>query len=1118
MGEEEKLDDSIHDARLFDNPDSRPIYLLATDCRNLFSKIGKQLEKGHHLEEFNLVSDSHDRFEAWAAFLAVFGSSVSSLDYRLRKHPSVQDSVMRLLDILRDKLLIDYDAVPDSIKTWAPNQISGSPNINELLIRLNRLGLWIRSLSRPGSKKKRVRAIAESQNLDLQGFQYLSCLSIETIYPNCPETLREQLASSMTDRFAQLWYESFRVGTLSKSTSATSTNDNPESSFYTKEDKSLAAKETPPENEKNTRPHVAFIIPATTIPVDQQQEHWGSESKLLQQSYPTQTETALDPYPAEPPIPTFEEGKDYAKCEWCFAMLEDTMFRKKNGRHTWSQKGRKHYRYDLRPYICISEGCFESFTSKGSWAEHMTSEHSEDWPQRIHNEPVWVCDLKHDQATLYMFATRVELENHVHLHHQMDESAAFHTSLSRPSASCPLCLFAVADQSDDSGPARDDTTFHEVSELRRHPLSNTVNHIARHMEFITVLTLRLVSNTLQSDGRESDSRSVFSTTSNLNSSDVARHGHGLAEDFGIEENDPTLTYLETPVPSLPGSSDWNGIGTAHLNGVAIGDTKVIDRMRQWNERNTLHDGPIILPWVKTIDYHSYQRKLSSERQPGTGQWFIDSEEFHRWSDSEDQTLFCSGERGAGKTILTSLVIDELQSCFNTNETISITYLFLNPEMQQEKSPEILCISLLQQLLNQRKSSPSNIKSIYDRYEIDKVRPPLEDILKGLELAALLFSRVYIVVDALDEVPTEYREKFLSSVFHLQKECSPLLQKVKFFATYRFDMSPTRLFQQALTLRIEAKPEDVSKYVYGNLHHFSTFIKHDGQLPEAMTSAIMQFTKGIFSRASFFLNSLTHKKSASEIRDALVLLRTDLDYEYAMHLILGESMELREHALRVLSWLTCAHRQLTAIEVQHIITTRIGKSELDKSRILGTGPIISACHGLVIVDEDDMIRFADDAAKTYFQKKRKEWFPEAEYDISGICATYLSLNVFNDGICQTDDEFEERLRSHALYEYAAQNWGHHCREATTINNAVTQFLTKKAHVEAASQLLMATDTKGSPGYSQRVPRNITGLHLAAYFGIEEVVLQLLSQISPSIEDSYNRTPLWNGQATIHVLQS
>lgn len=236
---------------------------------------------------------------------------------------------------------IDSHAAPDSIKTWNPNQKSISPNINELLIKLNRLGLWIRSLSKPDTKKRRARAIAESQNVDLVGFQHLSYTCLEDIYPNCAETLREQLANSMTDRYAQLWYESYRVGAVSKSTPlpTTPTVDKSESSRPPGEDK-LPEIETKPSAVINSTKRVSFKPSLTASIIDQTKKPPKFNSQAPPQSRPTQTESAVDSNLAEPPVPTFEKGKDCAKCEWCSAMLDNTMFRKKHGRRTWSQKGR----------------------------------------------------------------------------------------------------------------------------------------------------------------------------------------------------------------------------------------------------------------------------------------------------------------------------------------------------------------------------------------------------------------------------------------------------------------------------------------------------------------------------------------------------------------------------------------------------------------------------------------------------------------------------------------------------------------------------------------------------------------------------------------------------------
>ncbi|KAK3360766.1 hypothetical protein B0T25DRAFT_414147, partial [Lasiosphaeria hispida] len=81
------------------------------------------------------------------------------------------------------------------------------------------------------------------------------------------------------------------------------------------------------------------------------------------------------------------------------------------------------------------------------------------------------------------------------------------------------------------------------------------------------------------------------------------------------------------------------------------------------------------------------------------------------------------------------------------------------------------------------------------------------------------------------------------------------------------------------------------------------------------------------------------------------------------------------------------------------------------------------------------------------------FPDAEADITILCTTYLTFNVFDSGFCHSDAEFEERLQSNPLYDYAAHNWGHHARKAPTSLQAVTKFVTCQVKIEAASQALM-----------------------------------------------------------------
>src|SRR5438045_2885380 len=81
----------------------------------------------------------------------------------------------------------------------------------------------------------------------------------------------------------------------------------------------------------------------------------------------------------------------------------------------------------------------------------------------------------------------------------------------------------------------------------------------------------------------------------------------------------------------------------------------------------------ILDWLTPVNYASQQNDYLRRRQSGTGQWLLDSEEYQAWLKTSKQTLFCPGIPGAGKTILTSIVISDLCNKFHNDITIGIAY-------------------------------------------------------------------------------------------------------------------------------------------------------------------------------------------------------------------------------------------------------------------------------------------------------------------------------------------------------------------------------------------------------------------------------------------------------------
>ncbi|KAF4626279.1 hypothetical protein G7Y89_g11882 [Cudoniella acicularis] len=603
---------------------------------------------------------------------------------------------------------------------------------------------------------------------------------------------------------------------------------------------------------------------------------------------------------------------------------------------------------------------------------------------------------------------------------------------------------------------------------------------------------------------------------------VERYIRNVAEDLRdlhdlVKSNEKKLDGLnKEQIERFKQTYTWHvGIVTSlkrlHMDGDAtLKEVKKVGREQSNSHRET------ILDWLTPINYAGQQSDLINRRQAGTGAWLLASTEFQTWVDTGKQTLFCPGIPGAGKTILTSIVVDELNKKYHNNTSVGIAYVYCNFQRQGEQKALDLLTNLLKQLAQRQPSLPSSVEDLHHQHKARHTRPSLDDISRALRSVGALYSRVFIIVDALDECQTanNCRSKLLCEIFSFQAKT-----EANFFATSRPAPHIEREFSGCMSIEITASNEDVCRYLDSRMLQLPAFVLKRPDLQEEIKTKITPAVEGMFLLAQLYLDSLQDKTSVREVKGALNKLQKQNQgrstqsnklevlaqaYTHAMERINQQKPGFRLLANKVLSWITCVKRQLTAPELQHALAVTIGDHELDKENLREISDIVSVCAGLVIVDkESDIIRLVHYTTQEYFEETRKEWFPNAETDITLICVTYLSFNVFTTGFCQTDDEFQERLRSYKLYDYSARNWGHHARNVLPLCEVIMDFLECEAKVEASSQAVHACK-----GESQTIPRNVIGLHVATYFGLEAAVYALLSRgYGPNSEDTYGWTPLF-----------
>jgi hypothetical protein len=118
-------------------------------------------------------------------------------------------------------------------------------------------------------------------------------------------------------------------------------------------------------------------------------------------------------------------------------------------------------------------------------------------------------------------------------------------------------------------------------------------------------------------------------------------------------------------------------------------------------------------------------------------------------------------------------------------------------------------------------------------------------------------------------------------------------------------------------------------------------------------------------------------------------------------------------------------------------------------------------------------------------------------ISTSCLTYLSYDVFAKDYL-TGSDLESCFQQNAFFEYAAQNWGYHIQDAqqSAIDLAL-EFLMDDGKVSTSSQAL----------FPYRCPQQFCGMHLVAYFGLNNIMMRLLEkEKEPDTRDTSGWTPL------------
>lgn len=214
-------------------------------------------------------------------------------------------------------------------------------------------------------------------------------------------------------------------------------------------------------------------------------------------------------------------------------------------------------------------------------------------------------------------------------------------------------------------------------------------------------------------------------------------------------------------------------------------------------------------WLTPTDFSLHQAEHIKQRLPGTCLWILASQEYQAWLvKPTHHTLSCTGKPGAGKTIAVSTVIQDLEARFHRDMTIGLAYVYFSASRPVEQDLQNILLCLMKQLVQDLPDVPEPVTGLA---RILKSAVRISHVLEALFRTVEQFSRVYLVLDAVDELSAGTRRKLLREMSRLQMKAG-----VKIFLTWEHDSEGIDRLKNVDNLEIHAQAQDLYRYVDQNI--------------------------------------------------------------------------------------------------------------------------------------------------------------------------------------------------------------------------------------------------------------------------------------------------------------
>ncbi|GFN18713.1 hypothetical protein AtubIFM55763_007650 [Aspergillus tubingensis] len=423
----------------------------------------------------------------------------------------------------------------------------------------------------------------------------------------------------------------------------------------------------------------------------------------------------------------------------------------------------------------------------------------------------------------------------------------------------------------------------------------------------------------------------------------------------------------------------------------------------------------ILTWIsphKPFDRHNPKKK---DRAADTCQWILHDPIFEDWERSiSPEVTWLQGSIGTGKSFLTSMVIDHLLETREPNEGLAFYYCERRGQSFQLSGDVIR--SLLRQLAcPPEKESPSikirkDVQSLFAKMKDQETEPDIETCTQYLRQSVDQYSRITVVLDALDECDKESRHELFKiiSLLLTQSEYS-----VRVFVSARPEPDIMACFEGFPVIYTDnpGVEKDIRSFIRNRITYLwdNKWTSISKEVQTETIDTLTEKSNGMFQWVNLQIEQLKDCNIDSAVRERLAIMPKELSDAYKeIYDRISRVHSQKQLVDRAFKWVMCSY---SPVSPEYIVTAiRFLGDHNAPEKEISIKALLGLCQNLLVIDESTgYLRFPHASVVEFIER---ELWDTREADCYAAKACLQSLMVAH-GEAEDDTTYTTERTARAL---------------------------------------------------------------------------------------------------------